>query len=293
MQKKVYFIPVIDVSWNAFGPLNPRKNYSHESPPLNLCVKELEVMLDLMVKLYNGNFAVAIHTGTYCRDSFTEEPFLSIWHQVERIGGELLIHTHEEIAAKGTLNSNEQHMKKVIYRQFDRLKSANLHPVGYRGGLYGFAPFLTSYLEELGLNVDLTPAPGFQNKERNASWSNCPFSAFYLGKGDDLVSPKNEIETSSVLSIPLGASGSGTDNTDYLYIDYDLSTLKSILSIWNAILDRAQKKNTPQFVHTLFHTNSMSNREMLERYRYFTETALVNGKALTPTKLVKRFSKKG
>ena len=82
--------------------------------------------MDLMVKLYNGNFAVAIHTGTYCRDSFTEEPFLSIWHQVERIGGELLIHTHEEIAAKGTLNSNEQHMKKVIYRQFDRLKSANL-----------------------------------------------------------------------------------------------------------------------------------------------------------------------
>lgn len=68
MQKKVYFIPVIDVSWNAFGPLNPRKNYSHESPPLNLCVKELEVMLDLMVKLYNGNFAVAIHTGTYCRE---------------------------------------------------------------------------------------------------------------------------------------------------------------------------------------------------------------------------------
>ena len=43
MQKKVYFIPVIDVSWNAFGPLNPRKTIAMNLRLL-IYVKELEVM---------------------------------------------------------------------------------------------------------------------------------------------------------------------------------------------------------------------------------------------------------
>jgi len=276
MDKQVYFVPLVDVSWFNLGPLNPRKNFIADPPPLDLCLKEAEGIIDLMRDLYDGKLVFAVYTGTYCRDKFSEEPFLSTWRRSIAQGGEIVLHTHEEIAGVGTRNGEKEHMTEVIRRQFDKLKSGGVDPVGFRGGLYGYANFLTSLLEELDLKIDFSAAPGINKKDREAVWTGIPCSAFYL-------CPINKTHRhchhslSNILEIPIGTDGKGTENENYHYVDYDLSTLETAIDIWDIVRQRAFDVGEPQFIYTLFHTFSMSNPVMVERYCRFTDYVLANG----------------
>jgi len=276
MDKMIYFVPIVDVSWVNLGALNPRKNFIAEPPPMELCNEEAEGIIDLMKELYDGKFAYSVYTGTYCRDGFTQETFIKTWKRAIAQGGEILIHTHEEIARVGTRNGEKDHMYEVIRRQYNNFINADIVPVGFRGGLYGYANFLTPLLEELNLNIEFSAAPGINKPDREAVWTGIPHSAFYLCKNDKL-HVNCEHEKSKILEIPIGADGLGTENQNYLYIDYDLSDLEGAKRIWNSLLERVLKDDKPYMIHTLFHTFSMSNPRMVERYRRFTDFILNNG----------------
>jgi len=276
MKTQVYFVPLVDVSWLNLGPLNPRKNFRADPPPLDLCLQEAEGIIDLMGELFGGKFVFAVYTGTYCRDKFNEEPFLTTWRRAVTQGGEIVLHTHEEIAAVGTRNGEKEHMTEVIRRQFANLKTGGINPIGFRGGLYGYANFLTPLLEELGLNIDFSAAPGINKKDREAVWTGIPCSAFYLCPIDKTHS-NCQHSLSNILEIPIGTDGKGTENENYHYIDYDLSTLETATGTWDIVRQRAFDTGEPQFIHTLFHTFSMSNPVMIERYQRFADYILVNG----------------
>jgi peptidoglycan/xylan/chitin deacetylase (PgdA/CDA1 family) len=279
----VYFVPVIDVSWEAFGPLNPAKNYSHTPPVLEECAEQCTKAITLVKELFDGRCAIAVHTGTYCREGFHSDEFLQIWRKSEENGGEILLHTHEEIAARGTRNSDKEHMTRIIMEQYGTLKRAGLNPVGYRGGLYGYAPFLTPLLEKLDIFIDLSAAPLVDRADRTAHWKDSPFSAYYLNRENTEKPVKTE--QSRVLEIPLGASGLGEDNTELMYIDYPKASLESVIKIWDIVLERAKIGGT-QYIHTLFHSFSMDIPSYVQRYKRFVEYSLQHGgQAVTASQL--------
>lgn len=270
MEPSVYFVPVVDVSWKALGPLNPRKNYSCPPPPVEQCAEEAEKVVDFYGRILDGHIAIAVYTGTYGRDTFTEEPFLSTWRKTIANGGEILIHTHEEIARVGTRNSEPGHMEEVIRRQYSRMTEAGIQPAGFRGGLYGYANFLTPLMEELHLTAEFSAAPGVNRPDREAVWTGVPDTAFLLCPDDKLyVAPG--CRKSGILEIPLGWDGEGTENENYLYVDYDLSSLENAKRIWDKILERGGREGRPQIIHTLFHTFSMADPAMVERYTRFAD----------------------
>jgi len=286
---KVYFVPVIDVSWEAFGPLNPEKKYSHSPPVLEECEKQCIKAMRLVHDLYGGKSAIAVHTGTYCRSGFHSDIFLQIWNEWEKNGGEIILHTHEEIAAQGTRNSDEEHMTRIVSEQLACFKKAGLSPVGYRGGLYGYSPFLTLLLEKLEIFIDLSAAPMVCRTDRAANWIESPFSAYYLNKTNTAKPVRTE--QSRVLEIPLGASGLGCDNTELLYIDYSKASLESVVRIWDILLERARRKGT-QYIHTLFHTFSMDNSQYVERYQRFVDYCYkTGGQAVNASQLKQIFDK--
>ncbi|MBE6990360.1 MAG: hypothetical protein E7426_06415 [Ruminococcaceae bacterium] len=277
METKVYFVPVVDISWKELGPLNPRKNYSCPPPPLEKCAAEADGIVDLYKKLLGGKLNFTVYTGTYCRDDFTAEPFNTIWRRCVDNGGEILVHTHEEIARVGTRNNEEPHMREVIRRQYDRMKAAGIQPAGFRGGLYGYANFLTPLMEELDLTADLTAAPGVHKPDRAAEWEGVPYTAWRLCRTDKRHVDCDCNDLSRVVEIPLGGDGLGTENENYLYVDYDLSSLENAKRIWDCVLARYEASGKPQMIHTLFHTFSMSDPAMVERYSRFSEYMLSTG----------------
>ena len=289
MNTTVYFVPVVDTSWKALGPLNPRKNYSCPPPPLELCEKEANGVVDLHKSLYDGRIAIAVYTGTYCRDEWTNEKFLPIWKRAIDNGGDILIHTHEEIARTGTRNSEKEHMYEVIRRQYKRLTEAGIKPAGFRGGLFGYANFLTPLMEELELNYEFSAAPEINKPDREAVWTGVPDTAFMLCR-DDKLNLDPDCKKSTVLEIPLGWDGIGTENDNYLYVDYDLSSLDNAKRIWDKVLERYIKEGKPQIIHTLFHTFSMSDTDMISRYVRFAEYMKeTGGVAVTPKEAKEKF----
>jgi hypothetical protein len=72
-----------------------------------------------------------------------------------RYGGEVAVHTHEEIAGKGTRNADQAYMKALIRERKADLLAAGITPTDYRGGHFGYLEYLTPFLEQEELLVDL------------------------------------------------------------------------------------------------------------------------------------------
>ncbi len=280
MSASVYFVPVLDTTWVEFGPMNPKKNYQVGIPPLRLCYEEAEASVAFMARVTGGKGVIAIHSGVYCREAFYHEPFLSLWESAVELGMELCLHTHEEVAGgMATLNGYPDHMKSVLRARFQDLAAHGLRPVAYRGGLYAYAPFLTGFLPELGIHIDLSAAPGYGEHWRESSWLGAPYSGYYLD-AERRTQPAPP-SAAGVFEIPIGADGRGGTNHHFLYVDFEPNGLDRLAQIWDACVARADEEGRPQWIHTLFHTISASRPDMLRRYEEFFEYCLRHGGQVT------------
>lgn len=278
MAPLVYMVPVMDVTWASFGPLNPQKGFSVGPVPIELSVEEAYGTLELMKKTVAGRFVICPHTSLWAADIFYREPFMSIWKQAVERGAELCIHTHAELdGQRGTLNGDHAHMSSVIRARVTDCLNAGIKPQSYRGGIYAYANFLTPLLEELDLLVDYSSAPGFNKPEREASWVGAPTSAAFLCPVDRTHGPGCGHTPSKVLEVPLGSDGIGTDNTNLLFIDFEDTTLEELTRIYDLIASRARLSGRAQVVHFLIHTVTASNPTMQERYCRFLDHARRNG----------------
>jgi hypothetical protein len=293
MEPLVYFVPMVDMTWAAFAPLDARKSYSTGPLPMELCAEEAAQSVDFMYNLVRDHFVYALHTGTYCRDGFYKDPFMQTWQRAASLGAEILVHPHEEIAGVGTRYGEREHMLNVTKAGIRLLREAGIEPVGYRGGHYAYANFMTALLEELGLKLDFSGAPGVNQAGWEATWGSAPFSAYHLCREE-----KNhfrcEHTPSSVIEVPLGADGKGGDNRNLLYIDNAETDLVTLTSIWDVIAGRASATGQPQVIHTLYHTISMSSVEMKERFERFLAYALAHGGAtLKPSQVPAKLAELG
>lgn len=274
MTETVYMVPLVDVNWVDFGPMDPSRNYIAEPPPVEQCAREVDACIDEFRNLSDGKVVYAVHSGTYCRKAFYEEPFLSHYKRAIASGGEICLHTHEEIAGKGTRNSEADHVTRMILDRKADLERAGISPSSYRGGHFAYMTYLTPLLEELGVRIDFSAAPGFNQPAWDAVWTGAPFSSFYLDRANHLA-PPSKAGASKVLEIPLGADGVGTDPVNYLYTDE--STLDDLKRVWQVVRDRGAREGRPQIVHSLYHSSSMGRPEVLDKFRQFMDHAAKNG----------------
>ena len=185
----------------------------------------------------------------------------------------MAVHTHEEIAGVG-VRHDEAHLTQVISQAAEMLRATGIEPCGYRGGHFAYLDFLTPFLEKIGLLMDFSSAPGFNQKRWDAVWVAAPMSAHYL-------CPVNHtaaccaMAPSKVLEIPLGTDGQGNANINYLYTEE--STIEDLKRVWDSIVRRAEESCRPQIIHSLYHSSSMGIPEFKERFRQFVEYALGHG----------------
>lgn len=271
---KVYLLPLVDVNWVNFAPMDRKKNFLHDPPPVNQCAAEVERCVEEMRHTVGGKVVFTVHSGTYCRKAFYEEPFLSYYRRAVGYGMEIAIHTHEEIAGKGTRNAEQGHMKGVILERKAELLKAGITPTTYRGGHFGYLEYLTPFLEQEGLLIDLSCAPGFNKPAWDAVWVDASFSAYYLCP-ENRTHMKCQHGASKVLEVPLGADGLGSENTNYLYNEE--SDDENLARVWDAIAHRADTEGNPQIVHMLFHSSSMGIPKYVDRFRRFIEYARKKG----------------
>jgi hypothetical protein len=269
----VFLVPLIDVNWENFAPMFAERNYIAEAPPLDLCAEDVDKTVDEFRTLVDGKCVFAVHSGTYCRKAFYEEPFLEFYRRAVKNGGEICVHTHEEIAGKGTRNHDQDHVTRVIRERKADLVNAGITPTSYRGGHFAYMEYLTPLLDAEELLVDFSCAPEFNEPRWDAVWVGSPFSAYYLCPDDRV---KTDCATPSrVLEIPVAADGLGWSPTNYLYTDE--SNDEDLRRVWQAVRDRAEKEGAPQVVDMIFHSSSMHRPEIVERLRSFMDHVASHG----------------
>lgn len=287
MNSCVMLVTNVDISWVNFLPLNRERNYLAEPPPLDQCASEVDQVVQEMIDRVDGNFVFNVHSGTYCRTGFYEEPFLSSYRKAVDHGAELAVHTHEEIAGIGTRNLDQEHVTTVILERKGDLVRAGLKPTCFRGGHFAYADYLTPLLEREGLTIDLSSAPGYDQPTWPAVWTGAPRTGHYLCRHDHAAS-SCQGEESTVFEIPLGWDGLGTSAKNYLWIEE--STLDDLCRVWDAIVGRARASAEMQVVHVLFHTYSLGIPDFLERYRRFVDHASRHGaEFVAPSEAKRRF----
>jgi len=283
---KVYFVPLVDVNWAEFAPLDQKKNFLIRKAPLEQCYKDIEELLTFFKEIVNGKCVLCVHTGTYCRTGFYEEPFLTLWRKAIELGGEIAVHTHEEIAGVG-VRHGEQHLHEVINMAADLLRAGGIEPCGYRSGHFAFKEFITLILERAGLLMDFSAAPGYNQKLWDAVWIGAPLSAYYLCPINRSYKCCNS-SPSQVLEIPLGTDNKGNQNINYLITEE--SKIDNMKLVWDSIVKRAEESGKPQFIHSLYHSSSMGipeNKKLFNQFvRYATKHA---GVPVSPSEAKKIF----
>lgn len=88
LERLVYAVPVVDVTWASFGPLNLKKNYSAGPLPLDLCLEEAKGMLELMRRSVDSRFVICPQSSLWAVETFCREPFMAIWKRALARGAE-------------------------------------------------------------------------------------------------------------------------------------------------------------------------------------------------------------
>lgn len=281
MDTRVYVVPVIDVNWLVFAPFDPGRDFRVDPPKVEQSIGETRTLCERLNSLTGGKYVLTPHSGTYCRLAYYEGELLEVYRAAVTNGAELAIHLHEEIKGAGTRFGDPEHMRQrflACKRQYD---DAGLPVSSYRGGHYAYADFMTPLLEDNGIYVDLSCAPGSNEPSREAVWVNSPLSGYYLPRDTHLVRGERQ-DRSKVFEIPIGSDGAGARYQNILHIEQ--SNLENLLRIWRAIAMRGLREGRPQIVHSLFHTGSTVCPEWLDRLERFVGLVTMNGGAfVTPS----------
>ena len=271
---QVLLVPYMDGAWAGFDPLSPEVGYS--APPFSLTevTENMKAALQLMGELAGGRFVFGAHTGVYCREPFYEEPLLGHYRELVEHGAEIAVYPHEEIVGEGTIVTSTRHMRKIITEKTQQLRDAGIEPTSYRGGYCAYDPALTAILEEVGIDVDLSAAPGQVNPQWSEEWADALPSAYYLCAEDPYHGACGH-RKSGVLEIPMGWDGDGTSwAANYLNED---STLDSMKRTWERILARAEESGEQQIVYFMTHLFAVADATLLSRCRGILEHAAANG----------------
>lgn len=271
---KVYIVPLVDVNWLTFAPFDPARDFRIDPPKVEQSIGETRSLCDILRDLTDGKTVLTPHSGTYCRSGYYEGEFIDIYRSVIANGGEVAVHLHEEIKGGGTRFGDKEHIREVFFACKQKYSGAEIPCRSYRGGHSAYAPFMNGFMKEADMDIDFSCAPGLNMPDREAIWVEAGLSGYYLASNPRDPSTPDRSH-SQVFEIPIGSDGEGAAYGNILHIEQ--SNLENLMRIWNLIVDRAQAQDTPQIVHSLFHTGSMSQPDNVERFKRFLEFMPANG----------------
>jgi hypothetical protein len=270
----VYLVPSLDVCWANFAPMRPHRNFIADPPPVAQCADELGRVVAELGPFLEGQYVLAVHTGTYNRDAFYQEPFLAHYRSAVAQGAGIAIHPHEEIRAKGTGHITEPYMRQMIRARKDQLLAGGVTPTAYKGGHFAYPAWLTRILDEEGLHVDFSAAPGYSEPRCDANWIGVAPGGGYLSF-EDPTWPEGQGTRSRVLEMPLGNDGGGAvEEVNTLY--NEKTDLANLLRVWDAIVAQARAAGRPFFVHYLFHNTSIAEPRWMDQFRHVIDHARAN-----------------
>jgi len=236
----LFFVFTIDGDWDEY--FATKRSEQERQPKHDQLISLIEDEIDL-AGMINGKFIHFVHTSPLVRDFFLKPDFIQLWKKIEATGGEVGVHCHEEELYKAWHYDNQARMEKTINFLYEGLTSAGLTPKSYRGGFMTFSHKTIPILEENGIFLDYSCAPGrhmIKNDALVSDWRNAPTNVYRISYDD-----KTKIGDSRVFEIPLG-----------IYIEQ-----QSLLSIWRKLRQLKKNKGTT-IVSVLAHTYDFPNWKM-------------------------------
>jgi hypothetical protein len=267
---RVYLVPSLDVCWANFAPMRPHRHFVAEPPPVGQCAEELAQVVEELGAFLEGQYVLAVHTGVYNRDAFYRPPFLAEYRRAAAQGAGIAVHPHEEIRAMGTGHLTADYMREMIRLRAAELMAADITPTAYKGGHFSFPAWMTGILDEAGLHVDLSSAPGYSEPLCHADWIGAPDAGGYLSL-ENPTWPEGRGTRSRVLEVPLGNDGLGAEDITPLY--NEKSDLENLVRVYEAIRARAEAADRPHFVHYLFHNTSIAEPRWLDQFKRLIDHA--------------------
>ena len=229
----LYFVFTIDGDWDEY--FNSQFPDEKRKPDRKQLVSLIKHEILLASKLLKGKFLHFVHSSPLVREFFLQPEFICLWKEIERNGGSVGVHCHEEDIYRAWYFNDAKRMARAVGFLSESLRMSGLTVSAYRGGFMAFGPKVIPALEQNNLFLDFSCDPGrhlFHNDVLVSDWRGAP-SNFYRMSHRDHRKPGS----SKVFEVPLA-----------VYIEKE-----SLFKIWKKARG-LRKKNGIQMLSVLAHT---------------------------------------
>jgi hypothetical protein len=190
-----------------------------------------------------------VHTSPVARQYFLQPEFITLWKKIEKGGGSIGVHCHEEdLFSRGALDDPGK-LERSIHSVTTPLRDKGLNIISYRGGYLAFCKSAIPILEKNGIILDFSCSRGryLHYKGRLiADWRGAPKNYYRMCYHDHRKKGKSDI-----VEIPLGKIKERA-----LYID-----ITSLLDVWMVARHLGKKERAAKgniIVSLLTHTYEFS-----------------------------------
>ena len=238
----LYLVFTVDGDWGEYfsDQLPQEKRRPDRRGLLDLIKREIDA-----AGLINGRILHFVHTSPVERQYLLEPDFVKLWKDIEKAGGGIGVHCHEEeLFSEGRLEEPEW-LEESIRSVADPLRDKGLNLVSYRGGYLAFCKSIIPILEKNNIRLDFSCSSGRYLHYKGkliADWRGVPEKHYRMSYDDH----RREGE-SKVVEIPLGKVKQRA-----LYID-----ITPLIRIWRAARELAAKERGMEgdlIVSVLTHT---------------------------------------
>jgi len=253
------FVFTIDGDWDEYFSTNlpDEKRVPELKQILKLIDREIE-----LGRVIDGKLVHFVHTSPVVRDFFLRPELIEKWQEIEKNGGHVGVHCHEEELYKAWYYTDPAKMQGPITSLSNGLRKAGLTINSYRGGFMTFDHKLIPLLEQNQLFLDFSCEAGRLLKYGDvlvSDWQGASDNFYCLNYQD-----KCQPGDSQIFEIPLG-----------IYIER-----LSLRQIWQAARKLKQRPGL-QVVSVLAHTYDYVSWRMRLKIRLALSILKIYGKFIT------------
>ncbi len=241
------FIFTVDGDWDEYfyDKLPKRKRRPNRKHLLGLIKREVKIARSI-----NGKILHFVHTSPVTREYFLQPDFVVLWKKIEKNGGSIGVHCHEEGLFNHGKLEDPSKLEQSIHSITVPLRDKGLNLISYRGGYLTFCKSIIPILEKNGIILDFSCSSGRYLHYKGkliADWRGAPKNYYHMCYHDHRKEGKSD-----VVEIPLGKLKQRA-----LYTD-----ITSLRDIWMVARHLARKERAIEgnmIVSLLTHTYEFSS----------------------------------
>lgn len=225
--------------------------------------------------LIGGRFVVGVHTSPAFREAAYAPPLAGAWLAAAEAGATIALHPHEErvwLALRGRVAA---HWRRVIMEAADRLRALGLRARAFRSGYGLLSGAMLPVLEEAGLLLDFSSAPGWHRLPGAPGWP-AGFSAARWLCSRDPAHVACGHRRSRVLGVPIGGARLGRRGR-WRYLVNEHSDLATLKAVWDRLRERADGRSGPRSVCFIWCGYGLARPGLADQALAFLEYVLRTG----------------